>query len=175
VALRPNSGSWPPLTGLREYSHCTHNSRMDASGRLIGPKQRPLPDNTQHSRETHIHPSGEIRTCNPSKQAAADRVATGNSSFSSLNGTSGFINSTKYLWVSVEFWSTTRSSGRLHKAAIHRSANPDNRIRIYHCCECRLSTCECRHFFYQFYVNKSHSKLLAFNFLNAIIPTLLAN
>jgi len=34
--------------------------------------QRPLPENTQHSQETGFHASGEIRTCNSSKWAAAD-------------------------------------------------------------------------------------------------------
>jgi hypothetical protein len=31
-----------------------------------------LPDNTQHSQETHINAPGEIRTRNPSKRSAAD-------------------------------------------------------------------------------------------------------
>jgi hypothetical protein len=39
---------------------------------VIGSKHRPLPDNIQHSQETDIHASGEIRTCNPNKQAAVD-------------------------------------------------------------------------------------------------------
>ena len=39
---------------------------------MIGPSQRPLPDNTQHSQETDIHAPGEIRIRNPSKRAAAD-------------------------------------------------------------------------------------------------------
>ena len=39
---------------------------------MIGPSQIPLPDNTQHSQETDIHPSGGIRTRNSSKQEAAD-------------------------------------------------------------------------------------------------------
>jgi len=33
---------------------------------------RPLPVNTQHSKETDVHDPGGIRTHNPSKQAAAD-------------------------------------------------------------------------------------------------------
>jgi hypothetical protein len=36
------------------------------------PTQRPLPDNTQHSKETDIHTPGGIRNRNPSKRAAAD-------------------------------------------------------------------------------------------------------
>jgi len=39
---------------------------------VIGPSQRPLPDNTQHSQETVIHAPGGIRTRNLSKPAAAD-------------------------------------------------------------------------------------------------------
>jgi hypothetical protein len=34
--------------------------------------QRPLPDNTQHSRETDIHEPGGILTHNPNKREAAD-------------------------------------------------------------------------------------------------------
>jgi hypothetical protein len=39
---------------------------------MISLTYRPLPDNTQHSQETDIHAPGGIRTCNPSKRAAAD-------------------------------------------------------------------------------------------------------
>jgi len=39
---------------------------------VIGPSQRLLPDNTQHSQATVIHASGGIRTRNLSKPAAAD-------------------------------------------------------------------------------------------------------
>ena len=35
-------------------------------------RQRPLPDNTQHSQQTHIHAPGGIRTHNLSRRAAAD-------------------------------------------------------------------------------------------------------
>jgi len=41
------------------------------SGRVIGPPQRPLPDNTQHSQRCPYSRRG-IRTRNPSKWAAAD-------------------------------------------------------------------------------------------------------
>ena len=40
---------------------------------MIGPLQRPLPDNTQHSQETDIHASGGIRTRKTSRRAVADR------------------------------------------------------------------------------------------------------
>jgi len=39
--------------------------------------QRPLPDNTQRLLQTDVHVPGGIRTRNLSRQAAADRVATG--------------------------------------------------------------------------------------------------
>ena len=53
-------------------SHTTHNSRQDASGRVISPSQRPLPDNTQNSQQTDIHASRGIRTCTP-HQASGHR------------------------------------------------------------------------------------------------------
>ena len=39
---------------------------------MISPIQRPLPDNTQHCKETDIHAPGGIRIRNPSKRATAD-------------------------------------------------------------------------------------------------------
>jgi hypothetical protein len=39
---------------------------------VIRRTQRPLPGNKQHSKETHNHAPGGIRTRNPSKQVAAD-------------------------------------------------------------------------------------------------------
>ena len=44
----------------------------DYPGRVTGPMQRPLPNNTQNSQEPGIHAPGGIRTHNPSKRAAAD-------------------------------------------------------------------------------------------------------
>ena len=38
----------------------------------MGPTQRPLPDNTQHSQQTVIHARGGVRNLHPSKRAAAD-------------------------------------------------------------------------------------------------------
>jgi hypothetical protein len=37
---------------------------------MIRQSQRPLPDNTQHSQKTEIHPPSGIRTRTPSKRAA---------------------------------------------------------------------------------------------------------
>jgi len=39
------------LIGLTD----THHTRQDSCRRVIGPKQRPLADNTQHSQDTDIH------------------------------------------------------------------------------------------------------------------------
>jgi hypothetical protein len=52
----------------------THHSRQDSSGRVISSSQRslPLPDNTQHSRQTNIHAPGGIRTHNLCRRAAVD-------------------------------------------------------------------------------------------------------
>jgi hypothetical protein len=48
----------------------THtDTRQDFSGLGISLKQRPLPDNTQHSQKTNIHSSGAIWTRSPSKRA----------------------------------------------------------------------------------------------------------
>jgi len=44
-------------------------NRQDSSGQVIGPSQRPLLDNKQHSQETGMHAPGVIRTRNPSKRA----------------------------------------------------------------------------------------------------------
>jgi hypothetical protein len=64
-AVATNIFSFGPtfLLGSRR-SHCpgfeithseTHHNQWDSSGRRIGSTQRPLPDNTQHSRKTDIH------------------------------------------------------------------------------------------------------------------------
>jgi hypothetical protein len=66
MALRRYSGLWPSPTGFRDHTQ-THHTRLDFSGRVVSPTNRPLPDNTQRS-----HDPGEIRTHNPSKRAAAD-------------------------------------------------------------------------------------------------------
>ena len=52
----------------------TQHTRQHSFGRLIGPKQKPLPDNAQQPQETDIHAAGEIRTRSPSKREAADSL-----------------------------------------------------------------------------------------------------
>jgi hypothetical protein len=53
-------------------SHTTRHSREHSSGWVISSSQRPLPDNTQHSRQTDIHVTGGIRTHNINRRVAAD-------------------------------------------------------------------------------------------------------
>ena len=65
MAQQPQCAKASSLSRL----HCrtqTHHTRYDSSGRVIGPTQRPLPDNTQHSQHTDIHAPGGIWTWNPS-------------------------------------------------------------------------------------------------------------
>jgi len=59
------------ITLTDTHTH-THTLGRDYLGWRIGPSQRPLPDNTQHSQETHIHDTCGIRASSPSKRAAAD-------------------------------------------------------------------------------------------------------
>ena len=49
----------------------TQHSRYDSSGRVISSPQRPLPDNTQLSRQTYT-PAGKIQTQVLSRRAAVD-------------------------------------------------------------------------------------------------------
>jgi hypothetical protein len=49
----------------------THNTRYDSSGRGNSPKQRLLPDNTQHPKQQTSMPQRDSKP-QPSKRAAAD-------------------------------------------------------------------------------------------------------
>jgi hypothetical protein len=51
-------------------SHTTLHQSVGFPGRVISSSQRPIPDNTQHTRLIHIYALSEIRTHNPSKRAA---------------------------------------------------------------------------------------------------------
>ena len=51
-----------PILDVSRSHTTTHHSRYDSSGRVISSLQRPLPDNTRHSRQTNIHAPGGIRT-----------------------------------------------------------------------------------------------------------------
>ena len=72
VALRPNAGHGLLILEVSRSYKTTHHSRWDSSGRVISSSQRPLPDNTQQSQQTHIHSPGGIRTHDLSRRAAAD-------------------------------------------------------------------------------------------------------
>jgi hypothetical protein len=63
--------SVPEPSRIHDHTQ-THHTRYDSSGWVIRLKQRPLPDNTQHSQQTDIHAPGGIPIQNPSKRTAAD-------------------------------------------------------------------------------------------------------
>jgi len=69
VALRANAHGLPILEVSKSRT-TTHHSRYESSGRVISASQRPLPDNTQHSKQTDIHAPGGIRTLG--RRAAVD-------------------------------------------------------------------------------------------------------
>jgi len=46
-----------------------HHAQYDSSGQVIGPSQRPLPDNIQHSQEKDIH--APPQHSNPQSQHAS--------------------------------------------------------------------------------------------------------
>ena len=51
----------------------TYCSRQDSFERVISSSQRPLPDITQQTQQTHFHAPGGIRTRNLSRRAVADQ------------------------------------------------------------------------------------------------------
>ena len=72
VALRPKAGH--SLLSLRFLDH-THSSR-----RVISSSQRPLPENTQHSKQTSMPPAGFEPTISAGERPqthAFDRATTG--------------------------------------------------------------------------------------------------
>ena len=60
LAQQPNAGQGRRVLEVSRSHTVTHHSRWDSSRQVIGPSQRPLPDNTQHSQETYIHAPGWI-------------------------------------------------------------------------------------------------------------------
>ena len=58
------------IEGSRSHSDTPHSAGL--SGRVIGPSQKTLPVNIQHSQQTDIQTFGGKRTHNPSNRAAAD-------------------------------------------------------------------------------------------------------
>jgi len=72
VALRPNASRSLLIPDVSRSHTTTHQSQWDSSERVISSSQRPLPDNTQHSRQTNIHSAGGTVTHNLSRRACAD-------------------------------------------------------------------------------------------------------
>jgi hypothetical protein len=70
AARHPQWAHTSSLSRLDDHTR-EHHTRYDSSGRVIGPSQRPLPDNTQHSQETDVYAPDGIRTHYPNKLAAA--------------------------------------------------------------------------------------------------------
>jgi hypothetical protein len=80
VALRPDYGSWPLLTEIRDHFHWTRDTLQDSSARVISPSQRVLTTHNTHNRQ-NIHAPAEFE---PKIAASAklqtnglDRAATG--------------------------------------------------------------------------------------------------
>jgi hypothetical protein len=69
VVLTPNAGHVLLILEVSRSHTTTHHSRLDFSGRVISPSQRPLPDNTHNK---HPCPTGGIRTHDISRREAAD-------------------------------------------------------------------------------------------------------
>jgi hypothetical protein len=61
-----------PFTGFSDHTLWTHHTWYDSSIGVISPTHRPLPDNTQHSKEREVHAPSGILNHNPSKRAAID-------------------------------------------------------------------------------------------------------
>jgi hypothetical protein len=55
----------------------THHTRQDSRRRVSGPKQRPLPDNTQHLQDTDIHAPVGFEPVIPASDHTLDRAAAG--------------------------------------------------------------------------------------------------
>ena len=72
LALLPNAAYGLLILEVSRSHTTTHHSRQVSSGRVISPSQTPLPDKTQHSRQTDIQALGGIRTHNLSRRLAAD-------------------------------------------------------------------------------------------------------
>ena len=72
VELRPDSGSWPLLTEIRDDTHWIQDTLQESSARVISPPQRTLTTHNTHKRQ-NIHAPGGVRTHNRSKREAADQ------------------------------------------------------------------------------------------------------
>jgi hypothetical protein len=69
------------IQASQSHSVKAHHNRQDSSGRVIGPSQRALPHNIQHSQKTHTHAPPEFQPAIPASEPpqthALDRVAFG--------------------------------------------------------------------------------------------------
>ena len=72
LAQQPNGSQGRLILEVSRTRTVTHHRRWDVSGEGIGPSQRPLSDNRQHSQQTDILAPGGVRTDNLSKRVAAD-------------------------------------------------------------------------------------------------------
>ena len=72
VALRPDSGSRPLITEIRDHTHWIQETMQESFARVISPPQRTLTTHNTHKRQ-NIHAPGGIRTHNRSKREAADQ------------------------------------------------------------------------------------------------------
>jgi len=70
-ALRPDSGSWPLLTEIRDHSHWTQGTLQDSSALVISLSQRTLTTHNTHKRE-NIHVPEEFEPT----IVASDRLQT---------------------------------------------------------------------------------------------------
>ena len=80
MAKQPQWARTYLLSRIHDHTQ-THHNRQESSGRVISATQRPLPDNTQHSKGTHIHaPPGfeiTIPAIERPQTHALDRAVTG--------------------------------------------------------------------------------------------------
>ena len=84
LAQQPPVGHDLLILAFSRSHTTTHHNRQDSSGRVISSSHRPLPDNTQHSRQTDMPPVGFQPTISAGQRPqtdAFDGAATGTSLF----------------------------------------------------------------------------------------------
>ena len=63
MALRPDSGAWPPLMRLRDHTHWTYHTRYDSSGRgSVRRRDLYLTTHNTHNRQISIPPAVFVPT-----------------------------------------------------------------------------------------------------------------
>jgi hypothetical protein len=97
-----NSPQWARDSSLSRLHTQIRHTRYDSPRRVIGPSQRPLPDNTQNSQEKDIHPSAGFEPAIPTSEQpqthALDRAATGIGKVFSLPNIIRDIKSRRMRW-----------------------------------------------------------------------------